>query len=137
MGLKIHCFKVILFTVFVLFLFSGKTYAQPKDSIPVKKDSSKIEISGYVDAYYGFYTDSVGTGNYQKFPSVSPRSNQFGLNVAMITAKYSAEKVRGTVTLHYGDVPRSAWSTNYNFIQEANVGIRLHKTLWLEGGFFR
>jgi hypothetical protein len=55
----------------------------------------------------------------------------------MITAKYSADKVRGVVTLHYGDIPRSAWSANYNFIQEANVGIRICKTLWLDAGFFR
>ncbi|MBI3501238.1 MAG: outer membrane beta-barrel protein [Bacteroidetes bacterium] len=120
--------------VFVLLLLAllaeAKIFSQ-------QKDSSKIEISGYVDAYYAFYTDSVGTGNFQKFPSVSPRSNHFGLNVAMLTAKYSAEKVRGVATVHFGDIPLSAWSAKYNFIQEANAGIRLHKKLWLDGGFFR
>src|SRR5205085_421107 len=79
--------------LFVILLTNYANLFAQKDSVAVKRDSAKIEISGYVDAYYAFYTDSVGTGNFQKFPSVSPRSNQFGLNVAMLTAKYSAEKV--------------------------------------------
>ncbi|MBI4944847.1 MAG: porin [Bacteroidetes bacterium] len=127
----------ILLSLFIFFSFAVNCFSQTKDSIASNKDSAKIEISGYVDAYYGYYTDSAGAGNYQKFPSISPRSNQFGLNVAMITAKYSADKVRGIVAVHYGDIPHSTWSANYNFIQEANVGIRLQKTLWLDAGFFR
>jgi hypothetical protein len=55
----------------------------------------------------------------------------------MFTAKYSSKDVRGVFTLHYGDIPRSSWSGNYNYLQEANVGIRLCKNLWLDGGFFR
>lgn len=96
-----------------------------------------ISWSGYVDAYAAHYTDSAGTGDYQKFPSVSPRSNQMGLNVAMLTAKYSAPKLRATVTVHYGDIPSSTWSSKFNFIQEANAGVLLCKKLWLDAGFFR
>ena len=128
--------KMFLFLVSAGNLLTIPSFASP-DSAAVKKDSAKIEISGYVDAYYAFYTDSVGTGNFQKFPSVSPRSNHFGLNVAMLTAKYAAEKVRAVATVHFGDIPLSAWSAKYNFIQEANAGIRLHKKLWLDAGFFR
>ncbi len=117
---------------FLGFLFSSLTvFAQ---------DSSKhasISWSAYIDVYAAHYTDSVGTGNYQKFPSVSPRSNQMGLNVAMFTAKYAADKVRATATLHYGDIPSSAWSAKYDFIQEANAGVLLCKDLWLDAGFFR
>jgi len=99
--------------------------------------SNSISITGYVDAYAAYYTDSVGIGNYQQFPSVSPRSNQFGLNVAMITAKYNADRLRATVALQYGDIPRSAWSGTFNPILEANAGIRICKELWLDAGFFR
>src|SRR5205814_2236150 len=53
------------------------------------------------------------------------------------TAKYSAKRVRATATLHFGDIPASAWSAKYNLIQEANAGVLLCKNLWLEGGFFR
>ena len=94
-------------------------------------------FSFYADAFIAYYTDSVGLDEYQKFPSISPRSSQFGLNVALFSAKYTSEKVRSTITLHYGDVPRSTWSTTFNFIQEANAGVRLCKNFWLDAGFFR
>lgn len=103
---------------------------------PIEKVNS-LQISGYVDAYYAYYTDSVGVGDFQKFPTTSPRSNSFGLNVAMITAKYSTDKIRSTISLHFGDITLTTWSTKYNYIQEANVGVRLHKKLWLDAGFFR
>ncbi len=118
-------------TLLSLFCFSQKSFSQ------TKKDSSKISISGYADAYYAYYTDSVGDGNYQKFPSVSPRSNQFGLNCANFTIQYDAEKVRGVATLQFGDIPRSTWSGTFNNILEAHVGIKLCEKMWVDAGFFR
>ena len=97
---------------------------------------AKPVFSAYVDGYYGFYTDSVGDDNYQKFPSVSPRSS-FGLNTAMLTAQYDGQKIRGIVTLHFGDVPRSTWSSTLNAVMEAHAGLRLCKKLWLDAGLFR
>ena len=123
--------KKITFISIVAILFSIQSFSQIKDS------TSKFSVSGYVDAYYAYYTDSVGQTNYQKFPSISPRSNQFGLNTAMLTAQYDADKVRGVVTLHYGDIARSAWSPTFNNLMEAHVGVRLCKKLWLDAGFFR
>lgn len=105
----------------------------------LKKDStnSSLIISGYVDVYYGYYTDSAGINNFQKFPTVAPRSNAFGLNMAQLSTRYSSDKVRGTLTLHYGDIANSAWSPTYNFLQEANIGIKLLKNTWIDAGFFR
>ena len=105
--------------------------AQANDSIP------KLTIGGYADAYYAYYTDSVGPGNFQKFPAISPRSNSFGLNVAQITEQYTSNKIRSTATLHFGDLPNAAWSPIYNYIQEANVGVRLSKKFWIDAGFFK
>src|SRR6185295_9910470 len=93
--------------------------------------------SFYADAYFAYYTDSLGLYQYQKFPSISPRSEQFGLNVAMLKANYTSDRLRSTVAIHYGDVPRSTWSNTFNFIQEANAGVRLCKNFWLDAGFFR
>ncbi len=117
----------------VLLLLPAFAHAQ-KDTT---KAVPKVVFSGYVDAYYAYYTDSVGDGNFQKWPSIAPRSDQFGLNTAMITAQYDADKVRGIITLHYGDIARSAWSTTQNNIMEAHAGVRLCKKLWLDAGFFR
>ena len=124
--------KVLLCTFLFVSLFSFSAAAQ----IFLNKDSSLV-FSGYADAYYAYYTDSVGTANFQKFPTVSPRSNSFGLNIAMFNLKYNAEKVHATIGIHYGDIPLSTWSSAYNFIQEAYAGVRLSKKIWLDAGFFR
>ncbi len=39
--------------------------------------------------------------------------------------------------MQYGDVPRALWSPVYNYIQEANGGVKLSKNLWIDAGFFR
>jgi hypothetical protein len=119
---------------FFLFLFlvifsSATCSAQIKDSL--------FRITGYVDAYYAYYTDSVGKDEFQKFPSVSPRSQQFGLNTAQINLQYDAEKVRALVVLHYGDIAGSAWSSTFNNIMEAHAGVKLGKKFWIDAGFFR
>jgi hypothetical protein len=121
---------IIFLTIFSGIIFHGNSFAQ-------QKDSATFKVSGYIDAYYAYYTDSMGAGDYQKFPSVSPRSNQFGLNTAQVTFQYDATKVRGLAVLHYGDIPVSAWSGTFNNIMEAHAGVLLTKKLWLDAGFFR
>lgn len=98
--------------------------------------TGKIIFSGYCDTYFASYTDSSYNG-YQKFPTASPRNNQFGLNILQFSAKYQSEKFRGVATIFYGDIPKSAWSNYLNFIQEANMGFKLSKRIWLDAGYFR
>ena len=122
--------KGVSISIVILVIFSvANSFAQ-------NSDSATIQVSGYADAYYAHYMDNISTGNYQQFPSVCPREG-FGLNTAMITASYDAEKARGIVSLQFGDIARSAWSGSFNNIMEAHAGVRLHKKLWLDGGFFR
>lgn len=99
--------------------------------------TGKIELSGYIDTYYASYTDSTGPNGYSKFPTAAPRPNQFGLNIAQVSAKYHSKNYRGVATLFFGDTPKSAWSPYFNFIQEANLGFRIVGKLWLDAGFFR
>jgi hypothetical protein len=122
--------KFLFFSIAFASLFPAKTFSQ-SDSL------AGFTYSGYVDVYYAYYTDSVGTGNYQKFPSVSPRSNQFGLNTAQLTFQYDGTRLRGLATLHYGDIARSSWPSEFNNIMEAHAGVRICKKLWLDAGFFR
>ena len=126
--MQIKC--CIAFLLLAGIFFHGNVYAQ-------KKDSASYTVSGYVDAYYAFYTDSVGTNNFAKFPVISPRSNVFGLNIAQLTGQYNSKKMRAIATIHYGDIPISAWSPVYNLVQEANVGIRLSKKFWVDAGLFK
>lgn len=99
--------------------------------------SGLLDITGYISAYYAYYTDSVGPDAAQKFPTLSPYSNEVGLNVIQVSANYKAEKVRGIVTLQWGDMPNVAWSPKYNLVQQANLGVRLVPKLWFDVGYFR
>ena len=123
-------FILVIASILTLSPFISK--AQSKDS-----SGSQFKLTAYLDAYYARYSDSVGVGNFQKFAAESPKHNELGLNIAQITASYTATKVRATITLHYGDLVTSAWSPVYNMIQEANMGIQLHPKLWLDAGFFK
>ena len=131
-------FKIIPF-LFLLcsFSFVKKGFAQEKDSSLLRSIENNLKISGYIDAYYAYYTDSVGSNNYQKVPDISPKSNQVGLNVFQLTAQYSSDRLRATGTLHFGDLPSAAWSPVYNMIQEANVGVKVNKKIWVDAGFFK
>jgi hypothetical protein len=132
--------KITVLFSFSFIILGSQSFSQQKDSTVLQKIIDVVpglKISGYVDVYYAYYTDSVGTNNYQKFPVISPKSNAFGLNILQLTAQYSSEKVRATGTIHYGDIPASAWSPVFNMIQEANAGVRLTKKLWLDAGFFK
>ena len=119
----------------IIFLFAAILFSKPSssqiDSVP------RFSYNAYIDAYYAFYSDSVGTDNFQQFPTVSPRNNQIGLNIAQLTVQYDGEKIRGLATFQYGDIPRSSWPANFNNIQEAHAGLRICKKLWLDAGFFR
>ncbi len=123
--------KKTLSAFFLVTIVSSSLFSQDSSKV------SPLTISGYVDAYYASYTDSVGQGKFQKFPTTSPRSNSIGLNMALINVKYTTDKVRAVVGLHYGDIVKSSWDKNYQFIQEAYAGIRLCKKLWVDAGFFR
>lgn len=95
-----------------------------------------ITLSGYTDVYYATFSHELEPNELQPFTTVSPRSKRFGLNVVQLTVNYTAEKVRGTVTLHYGDIAEATWSSTFRMVQEANVGFKIINHLWLDAGFF-
>ena len=117
------------FYFFVLILFvliSADTKAQKIDTI------STFSITAYTDAYYAYYTDSVGPGKFQKFGAISPRSNTPSINTAQVAFTYTADKIRATAVFHYGDIAASTWSPVYNNIQEAHVGFKVYSKLWID-----
>ncbi|MEZ4720982.1 MAG: outer membrane beta-barrel protein [Flavobacteriales bacterium] len=98
---------------------------------------SRLTISGYVSTYFAHYSDSVPIGTYEKFPTVSPYSDAFSLNIAQLSALFISQKSRANLTLQYGDIARSAWSPTFSMLQEANAGIRIVPRLWFDAGLFR
>lgn len=100
-------------------------------------EAPKLTIGGYVSTYFAWYSDTADANKFQKFPTTAPQSQAFSLNLAQISAKYSSNSLRAITVLHFGDMPRSVWSPVYNYVQEANAGIRLFRKVWLDAGFFR
>lgn len=112
-------------------------YSQVFRNIADSQKLQEFKIGGYFDAYYAHYSDHLPLGMYQKFPTSAPQSDAFALNIAQISLSYRNNKVRGVGTFHVGDIPSSAWSPKFNFIQEAWMGMKLVKNVWLDAGFFR
>jgi Putative beta-barrel porin-2, OmpL-like. bbp2 len=116
--------QTLFFLVFMAFAASRATAQE------------SFKLTGYLDSYFGFYTDSTGS-DFSNYPTISPRDRQFGLNVAMLSGAYSAVNVRGNFSFFWGDIPTSAWEPgSLNMIQNANVGVRLAEGLWLDAGLF-
>lgn len=97
----------------------------------------EFRITGYVSTYYAYYDDEIEYNNFVQFPTLAPRKDQFSLNMALISFEYKSESLRSVIALHYGDIPVSSWPATFNLIQEAHAGIRLHKKLWFDAGFFK
>ncbi|MDR3678386.1 MAG: outer membrane beta-barrel protein [Flavipsychrobacter sp.] len=127
--------NITLYLFVVFFSLSG--IAQTANTGAAIDTFATYSISAYTDVYYAGYTDNTPHGSFVKFPTVSPRNNSVGLNDLQVSFRYDGEKIRGVATLQYGDIAQSSWSKTYNNIQEAHAGVRLSKTLWLDGGFFK
>ncbi len=134
--------KILLVNLFTLtILLLAKTSSATVGNFE-EGDSSKVilpkwKFGGYVDAYYAFYSDSIGAGIPQQYAGVSPTSNAFSLNTALLTGEYESDNVRATLGFMYGDLPLNSWITNYNMVLEANAGVKLFKNFWVDAGFFQ
>lgn len=142
--------RILLFSLFALISAMGRGQIIGKDTTDLTftgtkfnpymqefDSTGKITISGYIDTYFAAYSDTLGPGGYSKFPTSSPKNNQFSLNIIQVSAKYQSDRMRGVATIFYGDIPLSAWSTHLNLVQEANAGFKIVKKLWLDAGYFR
>lgn len=97
----------------------------------------ELRIGGYVSTYYAYYDDESEPNGFIQFPTLAPRNDQFSLNMALLNMQYKSSNLRSNITLHYGDVPASAWPETFNLIQEANAGFKIHNKLWFDAGFFK
>lgn len=115
-------------------VFKGKRLIEKMDSNEV----NTLIVSGYVCNYFAYYDDeTVDKNGFVQIPTIAPRNKEFGLNMALISMKYSGKNVRSNLGIHYGDIAKAVWPSEFNMIQEANAGFRLVGNLWIDAGFFR
>ena len=100
---------------------------------------SNFKFSGYADTYYAYDNDNNGS-ILRQFSVISPVRDQFRINLAQVTGKYTNKNIRGMITLQFGDIPNYNWPQSPNqymqYVQEANVGFSPVKNLWVDGGYF-
>ncbi|AVR45184.1 hypothetical protein C7S20_07805 [Christiangramia fulva] len=122
--------KNLIIAVFTIFS-AGEVLAQE-----VEESKTSLKLSGYADVYYANFSNDMEPNEFQPYTTVAPRDARFGLNIAQTSLAYTSEKVRGNISLHWGDIPQATWSSEFTNIQEANIGIRLKGDWWLDAGFF-
>lgn len=105
--------------------------------------SMNYKLSGYVDTYYAVDNDmnfDALSNSTRPFSYVNKQKDQFRLNVAQFQGQFSYEnRVRGTVTLHTGDLLTTAWDqlgAANPTLQQANVGFMVFDNIWLDAGYF-
>ncbi len=114
-------------------VFSSKKHLNENDTL----QQAKLNIGGYVSTYFSYYDDDTEQNGFVQFPTMAARNKQFGLNMALIDVQYVSKNIRSNLGIHFGDIAQAVWPSQYNAVQEANLGIRLVKKLWLDAGFFR
>lgn len=127
--------KIIIFIILVVFSASEFSFSQEKEFSDILQN---FKLGVYADAYYAYDNDKNIFQDQRLLDYISPYRDQVRVNIAAISLKYNAEKIRSTLTLHYGDIPDVNWkpTTKFDMIQEANIGFSPFENLWVDAGYF-
>jgi len=111
---------------------------EPKPILTEESAKPVITYGAFVDAYYTYAFNDPMTRNVDYAYNHS-RHNEFNTNLALLTAKFSANRLRGNLGLQAGTYAQynyAAESTVMQHVYDANVGVRLFNKLWLDAGIF-
>jgi hypothetical protein len=98
--------------------------------------TSSIIVSGYVDCYYAYNFTEPASKNIP-FAYNHNRHNEVNINNVVVGLKYSNHRLRSNLLLHAGTYVRSNYAAEpslLQFINEASVGVKLSKKIWLDAG---
>ncbi|GEO05744.1 hypothetical protein AAE02nite_34080 [Adhaeribacter aerolatus] len=101
--------------------------------------TQQLTFSGFTDVYYTYDFNQPRTHERPIFLYNHNRHNEFNINLAILKAVYSSDKVRGNLALMAGTYAQYNLAAEPDLLRniyEANVGIRLSKDLWLDAGIF-
>ena len=99
----------------------------------------KPEFFGYVGVYYGYDFNNPASLTRPSFIYSENLHNQIAVNLALLGARYTGERVRGTFAIQTGTYPDANYAaepTIFKNIYEAWGGVKLAKYLWLDAGIF-
>jgi len=120
-----------LISITALLLLVGKLNGQ---------DSAKaLQISGYLDAYYGYDVNKPSNHTRPPFMYSYNRAQEFNVNLGFAKVSYNGGKVRGNFALAAGTYVNANYVAEPGTLKnifEANAGIKLARktNLWLDAG---
>ena len=146
-NLNLRCLKFLPVLFFLLFStlhpLCGQNQADTvtdKVKDQIFKKLKNFTFGFYIDTYYNLTLGNRGdTSNIIPFSSNCPVQDQIRMNHAAIELYYNADRIRGKLILQYGDAPNLLSTPDAQFIKnlrQANFGFRIHKSLWLDFGYF-
>ncbi len=99
----------------------------------------KPEFFGYVGVYYGYDFNNPASLARPGFIYSENLHNQIAVNIALLGARYSSDRIRGTFAIQTGTYPDANYAAEpaiFKNIYEAWGGVRIAKNLWLDAGIF-
>ena len=99
----------------------------------------KPEFFGYVGVYYGYDFNNPASLTRPGFIYSENLHNQIAVNIALLGARYTSDRVRGTFAIQTGTYPDANYAPEpqiFKNIYEAWGGIKVAKYLWLDAGIF-
>ena len=105
------------------------------------QEQSKIKVSGYLEAYYGYDFNKPADHNRPGFIYSHNRTNEVNLNLGFIKGTYDDGTIRANLAVMTGTYANANLAAEPGVLKnmyEANAGIKLSKTanLWLDAGIF-
>ncbi|QKG52260.1 porin [Hymenobacter sp. BRD67] len=103
------------------------------------KADPKPEFFGYVGVYYGYDFNNPASLQRPGFIYSENLHNQIAVNLALLGARYTSDRVRGTFAIQTGTYPDANYAAEpgvFKNIYEAWGGVRVAKSLWLDAGIF-
>lgn len=104
-----------------------------------KAADPKPVFFGYVGVYYGYDFNNPASLTRPGFVYSENLHNQIAVNIALLGARYTSDRLRGTFALQTGSYPDANYAAEpgvFKNIYEAWGGVRLAKYLWLDAGIF-
>lgn len=121
---------ILILSLVVPFLCLG----QEKNS-----ESRVLEVSGYLELYYGFDFNQPSQPKRLLFLYNHTRHNSPAVNLGMISGSYQQDRFRANLTLQQGTYAQDNYANEpavFRWIYEANLGIALdqNQKVWLDAG---
>ncbi|NLR59690.1 porin [Chitinophaga polysaccharea] len=110
-------------------------YAQ--ETPTAEKEKGKVTFSGYAEAYYSYDFNNPANHLRPGFLYNFNRHNELNLNLAMVKANYTSDRIRANVGFMAGTYPQynlASEPTLMQYVYEANVGVRVGKNVWIDAG---